>query len=152
MHGHVLLVRLTDKRLVGLPLELLDTIALANIDEQVDERGVGLIRNGVRLFGIAGDLNRDCAVVVRRIRGAPRTVFLLDIHADTAVVADTVVAGRLPGSRREHVAEGFDRALTDHAMDSYGIDFVVTGARFIRRDFRIAYERAVTHFRYLLLS
>ena len=152
VHGHVLLVRLTDKRLVGLPLELLDTVALANIDEQVDERGVGLLRYGVRLFGIAGDLNRDCTVIVRCVRGAPRAVFLLDVHADTAVVPDTVVAGRLPGSRGEHVTEGFDRALTDHAMDSYGIDFVVTGARFIRRDFCIAYERAVTHSQYLLLS
>ena len=152
VHGHVLLVRLTDKRLVGLPLKLLDTVALANVDKQVDKRGVGLIRNGVRLFDITGDLNRDCAVIVRRVRGAPRTVFLLDVHTDTAVIPDTVVAGRLPRGRRKHIAEGFDRALPDHAMDSYGIDFVVTRARFIWRDFRIVYKWTVTHFQYLLRS
>ena len=153
VHGHVAAVLVIHA--VGLicgPYKLLDTVSLTNINEQVDECGIGLCIDCVRLFGVTGDLNRDCAIVVRRVRGAPRAVFLLDIHADTAVVADTVVAGRLPGSRREHVAEGLDRALTDHAMDSYGIDFVVTGARFIRRDFRIVYERAVTHFRYLLLS
>lgn len=49
-------------------------------------------------------------------------------HTDTAVIPDTVVAGRLPGGRRKHIAESLDRALTDYAMDSYGIDFVVAGA------------------------
>ena len=116
---------------VGLicgPYKLLDSVTLANINEQVDECGIGLRIDRIRLFGVAGDLNRNCAVVVRCVRGAPRAVFLLDIHTDMAVIPDTIVAGRPPGSRCEHVAEGLDRALTDYAMDSYGIDFVVARA------------------------
>ena len=68
VHGHVAAVLVIHAvSLICGPYKLLNTVSLTNINEQVDERGVGLCIDRIRLFGITGDLDSDCAVVVCRI-------------------------------------------------------------------------------------
>lgn len=65
MDGHVLLFRLPDEGFVGFPFELLDAVALADVDQQVNEGGVGFRVHRIRLRGVACDFDGDGAVVVR---------------------------------------------------------------------------------------
>ena len=63
VHGHVATVLVIHAvSLICGPYKLLDTVSLTNINEQVDERGVGLRIDRVRLFGVAGD-----SIVIARL-------------------------------------------------------------------------------------
>ena len=64
MYSHILLVHLSDKRLVGAPKQLRDTVALADIREQINQRGVNLVVHRERLRCVRSALDCDCAVVV----------------------------------------------------------------------------------------
>ena len=150
VYGHIAAVLVVHAvSLAGRPDEAWNAVALANINEQVDQSGVGFGIDRVRVFGIAGDLNRDRAVIICGIGGAPGAVLLLAVHTDTAVCADTVVAGRLSGGRCKDIAQGLHRALADHAMDSHGVDLVISGACPVRRDFRIRDKFTVAQLQHL---
>lgn len=47
--------------------------------------------HGVWVLCVACNLDRDCAVIVRRRRTAPRTIGFIDVKPDPPVVADPVV-------------------------------------------------------------
>lgn len=142
--GHVAAVEVVDALvLVRRPDEHFNAVPLTDVGNEVEHRGVGLCVDRVRVVVVAGNLNRDGAVVVGSVRGAPRAVFLLGVHADAAVNSDAVVAGCLSRGRREYVPEDLHVALPNYAMDGDGVDGVVPRARLIWRDFGVAYEWAV---------
>ena len=145
VHGHVLLIHLADQVLVGLPEQLLDAVALADVDQQVDQCGIGLGRHGVGVLGVAGDLDGDGAVVVVSAGAAPGAICFIDGEADGAVLADDVVGGALPVGCGEVVAALLSRPLADDAMDRDGVDGVIAGAGLVLCDVGVCHQWAVAH-------
>ena len=97
VHGHVAAVQVVHALVfVGRPDELGDPVALADVGHEIQQRVVCLAVHRIGVSGVAGDLDGDGALVVGVGRCAPRAVALVHIEGDAAVVADAVVAGRLP--------------------------------------------------------
>lgn len=68
-----------------------DPVPAANIFDKIEKRRVCFIIHGVWVLCVACNLDRDCAVIVRRRRTAPRTIGFIDVKPDPPVVADPVV-------------------------------------------------------------
>jgi hypothetical protein len=73
------------------PYQLFDPVPAANIFDKIKKRRVCFIIHGVWVLCVACNLDRDCAVIVRRRRTAPRTIGFIDVKPDPPVVADPVV-------------------------------------------------------------
>ena len=101
---------------VSEPQELLLSVPLADVNAKGDELLVDHILESVRSRGIGSALDGDCPLVVCIGGGTPRAVLLLDIHSDSAIYADAVVAAGLPGCGQKNPAQGLYAALTHYAV------------------------------------
>ena len=131
--------------LVAQPEQLLLAVALADVHAERDELLVHDILEGIRRGGVGRALDGHGSLVVGVGGRTPRTIALIHAQQHPAIHADTVVAGRLTGRRREHVAQRLHRTLAYHAMRGDTVDGVGALAGMIRAEFRIVYERTVAH-------
>ena len=63
VNHHVLLIKLTDQRLITLPQQLLDAVALTNVSDQLDQSLVRFGSDSVGCFTVACYLDSDSAMV-----------------------------------------------------------------------------------------
>ena len=146
VHGHVTAVQVVHAVVfVGRPDELLDPVALADVGHEIQQRVVCLAVHRIGVSGVAGDLDGDGALVVGVGRCAPRAVALVHIEGDAAVVADAVVAGRLPAALSEQGAAALDGELAGHTVDRDGVDLLGALARVVGAELGVGDQGAVTH-------
>ena len=115
---HLSGLRSVSQRLILIPKpdELVLSVALADIDAELDQRLVDNIPEGVGLRGIGGALDRDGTLVVGVAGGTPAAVFLLNVKADAAILVDTIVAGRLRGGLGKPTAQPLRCALANNTV------------------------------------
>lgn len=76
----------------------------------------------------------DCPLVVGVGGGAPRAVLLLDIHSDTAIYTNAIIAACLPGCGQKNPAQGLYAALANHAVRRDTVNGVSALAGVIRTE------------------
>ena len=142
---HLICLRCIGQRriLVAEPQEFLFPVALADIYAELDQRLVDHIFKSIRLRGIGGAFNRDGTLVVGVAGGAPAAVFLFHVHADPAIHSNAVIAGSLPGCRREDTAERFHGALADHTVWRDPVNAVGALPGVVRTELGVDHQRAV---------
>ncbi len=111
-------------RFVSKPEQFGFSVALANVHAELDERLIHNILERIRFGGVGGALDGDGSLVVGIGGGTPGTIFLLHIHTDSTICANSVVATCLLGSGKKDVAKRLHRALTHHTVRRDAVDRV----------------------------
>ena len=94
---HLIRLRIVVKGLILItkPDKFLLTITLANINAKLDKSIINLVVHSVRFSGVAGAFNSNCSLVICIAGRAPRAVLFLNIHADSTIRANTILAAGL---------------------------------------------------------
>lgn len=127
--------------LVAQPKQLGFAIALADVHAELDEGLIDHILERIRFRAVAGALDGHGPLVVGIGGRTPAAVLLLNVHTDTTVKADAVVAAGLLGGRREDAAQRLHAALADHAVRRDAVDAVGTLPAVVRAELRVAHHR-----------
>lgn len=138
-----MLVYLPDQTLASLPEQFLHAVALADVRYQIQQSGVRLGRHGIRMDRVTGDLDRHRPVIIVPVGGTSGLVLFLHAQADTAVLADDVVRGRLCVTSGKVVAPLFCRPLAHDAVNRDRVNLMGSVARSFGRDPGVTYQRAV---------
>ena len=131
------------------PYQPLDAVSLANIRQQVDKGGQGLLCHLIGTHRLAGHLDRDGPVVILSVGTAPGPVPLLHAQADAAVLPYSIVAGRtiirVVACEVGHVQDLPGSSLPGSAVYGNSINGVVPGAGPVGGQPGASHQRAVTH-------
>ena len=121
---HLVLRRLVIQRLLfaAQPEQPGLAVPAADVHAQVDQPLVYRIVERIRMELIAGALDRDGPLVVRRGAGAPAAAVFRHAQHHAPVGSDAVVAGGLRGGVVEAGADRLDGQLPDHAVRCDPVD------------------------------
>jgi hypothetical protein len=127
-------------------VQRLNAVPLADVPAEVNE----LLQGGIANVPVAADfvigyLDGNGLIVIVGVRACPCPILFLNVHPDSAVCPDAVIRAGLSGSGSKDVPTGFNGQISRHVMDSDFLDGISPGIGTVWGNFRVVYQRTVTH-------